>query len=125
MSASDDTDGLRPRYGCKFRLFSAHLELPGVPLCSEAPGQLRDHSSAQILLLQDAPELQKKTQSLVYLVESAPSLLWLLFVTACLQLNYDFRVVIVVRAEQSRGRRPALLLSLCAQDSSSCPYGDF
>lgn len=125
MSASDDTDGLRPRYGCKFRLFSAHLELPGVPLCSEAPGQLRDHSSAQILLLQDAPELQKKKKSLVYLVESAPSLLWLLFVTACLQLNYDFRVVIVVRAAQSRGRRPALLLTLCAQDSSSCPYGDF
>lgn len=28
MSTSEETDGLRARYGCKFTLFPAHLEMP-------------------------------------------------------------------------------------------------
>lgn len=32
MSTSEETDGLRPRYGCKFTHFPAHLEMPAASL---------------------------------------------------------------------------------------------
>ena len=95
MSTSDDTDGLRPRYGCKLRLFSAHLELPGGFLSAQRLlGSSGTSARLRSCSCKTPPNFRKK--SLSRFVESALSLLGLLFVTACLQLNYDFRVVLVV-----------------------------
>lgn len=43
MSTSEETDGLRPRYGCKFTLFPAHLEMPAGAASPSAEKQPRTY----------------------------------------------------------------------------------
>lgn len=65
MSTSDETDGLRPRYGCKFTLVFAHLEMPGRQLLLTS--QLR--ITAQLLLHANAHKLQ---QCLIFSYKALP-----------------------------------------------------
>lgn len=75
--------------------FSAHLEMPG-----GSGSQLQ----TAFLRMQNAAKVGEK--SLIYLVESAHSHIFILFLTACLLPNYDFRVFIIMlcRVERQGGR---------------------
>lgn len=91
MSTSDDTDGLRPRYGCKFTSFLLTLRLQ-TDLCSCTP-----------------PPQKKPTSRRVSVTCRKRSAGRALFLTACLQPHYGFRVFIIKHpgVEREGGRRPA------------------
>lgn len=94
MSTSDDTDGLRPRYGCKFRLFSlfsAHLEVPGgrLPPLHSPEGEAGSGSPLRFCSCK-RPRASEKFHLFVSQSDRV------LFLTAWLLPNCDFRVFIIM-----------------------------